>query len=289
MWKLKSLVVASIISAVSVPAIAEEREVLEVFVAPYNVTIDSGVSKPMMARVLYSDGYEMYPEGVVWHSSNPEVSPISENGVVFGVKSGLSLISATYKGVDSSQPATVKVGEAIIDEITVEFTHRNMLVGDTQQAKAQATYSDGSQEDVTNSVQWQVVNSAQELSVTDEGVVTAHEEGYGLLIARADGVRSQEIRIDVSEGQSDFQWVMPFPNQTTMAVGSQFTPSIRGLTNSGSLVDIKEIDGWVIENPSIVRASADNQAILAVGVGSTIVYPIAAGLQSIEPVTVTVE
>ncbi|MGR5065703.1 Ig-like domain-containing protein [Photobacterium sp. DNB22_13_2] len=289
MWKLNKLVVASIIGAMSVSVLAEEREVLEVFVAPYNVTIDTGVSKPMTARVLYNDGYEMYPEGVVWHSSNPEVSPISENGVAFGVKSGLTLISATYKGVNSSQPATVKVGEAVIDEITVELAHRNMAVGETQQAQAQATYSDGSQQDVTNSVEWQVVNSSQELTVTDEGLVTAHEGGYGLLIARADGVRSQEIRIDVNESQSEFQWVMPFPNKTTMAVGSQFTPSIRGLHNSGSLVDIETIDGWVIDNPSVVRATAGNQAITAIGVGSATVYPIAAGLQAIEPVIVTVE
>ncbi|MBY5945127.1 Ig-like domain-containing protein [Photobacterium rosenbergii] len=289
MWKLKNLFLISIFGALSTPGIAQEREVLEVFVSPYNVTIDSGVSKPMAVRVLYSDGYEMYPQGVTWHSSNPEVSPISENGVVFGVKSGLTLISATYKGVNSSQPATVKVGEAVIDEITVEFPHRNMVVGESQQAQAQATYSDGSQQDVTSSVQWQVVNSSKELTVSEDGVVTAHEEGYGLLIARADGVRSQEIRIDVSEGQSEFQWVMPFPSSTTMAVGSQFTPSIRGLHNSGSIMDINEIDGWVIDNPSIVRATPDNQAITAVGKGTAIVYPIAAGLQSIEPVTVTVE
>ncbi|MGL6258690.1 Ig-like domain-containing protein [Vibrio sp. WXL210] len=289
MWKLNSLVAASLVSAFSVSAVAEEREVLEVFVTPYNVTIDSGVSKPMSARVLYSDGYELHPEGVEWKSSNPEVAPISDNGVVFGVKTGLSLVTATYKGVNSSDHATVKVGEATIDEITVEFPIRNMVVGDSLQAEAYATYSDGTQGEVTNSVQWQVVTAAKELTVDDAGLVTAHQEGYGLLIARADGVRSQEIRIDVAESQSDFQWVMPFPSSTTMAEGSQFTPSIRGLHNNGSMVDVDTIDGWVIENQSIVRPTPDNQAIMAISTGTVKVYPIAAGLQTIEPVVVTVE
>ncbi|QIA65700.1 hypothetical protein GT360_19450 [Vibrio astriarenae] len=289
MWKLNSLLTASVISALSVSAVAEEREVLEVFVAPYSVTIDSGVTRPMSARVFYSDGYEMQPEGVIWTSTNPEVAPISENGVVFGAKTGLSLISATYKGVEAASPATVKVGEAVIEAISVEFPIRNMVVGDSLQAEAYATFSDGSEENVTTSVQWQTVNSSQELSVDDKGLVTAHEEGYGLLIARAEGVRSEEIRIDVTEGESEFQWIMPFPSSTTMSPGSQFTPSIRGLHNSGSMKDIDHIDGWVIDNPNIVRATSDNQAIVALAPGSAVVYPIAAGLQSIEPVVVTVE
>ncbi|MDR9829126.1 Ig-like domain-containing protein [Vibrio sp. FNV 38] len=289
MWKLNSLVASSILSVLAVPAVADEREVLEVFVSPYNVSIDSGTSKSMQARVFYSDGYEVHPEGVVWNSTNPEAAPISDNGVVFGVKNGLSLITATYKGVVSSDHATVKVGEAVIDELTVELPIRTMGVGESQQALAYVTYSDGSQEEVTKSVEWQTVNSSQELTVDDSGLVTAHEEGYGLLIARSDNVRSQEIRIDVSEAQSEFEWVMPFPNSTTMAIGSQFTPSIRGLHNSGSLKDIDQIDGWVIDNPAIVQPTADNQAVVATGSGTAIVYPIAAGLKSIEPVVITVE
>ncbi|GAL15635.1 Ig-like repeat domain protein 3 [Vibrio astriarenae] len=287
--EVKQLLTASVISALSVSAVAEEREILEVFVAPYNVTIDSGVTRPMSARVFYSDGYEMQPEGVIWTSTNPEVAPISENGVVFGAKKGLSLISATYKGVEAASPATVKVGGAVIEELSVEFPIRNMVVGDSLQAEAYATFSDSTQEDVTESVQWQTVNSSQELSVDDTGLVTAHQEGYGLLIARAEGVRSEQIRIDVTEGQSEFDWIMPTPSSTTMSPGSQFTPSIRGWHNSGSMKNIDHIDGWVIDNPNIVRATPDNQAIVALAAGSAVVYPIAAGLQSIEPVVVTVE
>ncbi|WP_394239843.1 Ig-like domain-containing protein [Vibrio astriarenae] len=289
MWNLNSIVAAFVLASVGFVSNADEREVLEVLVTPYNVTIDSGASKSMSARVVYSDGYEHQTEGVTWHSTNPEVAPISENGVVFGIETGLSLVTATYQGVQSSDHATVKVGESTVQELTIDFPTRNMVAGETKQATANAVFTDGTESDVTTAVKWETVNSSSIISVDDKGLVTAHKDGYGVLKAHADNLSSDGIRIDVSETESEYEWIIPFPNNTTMAVGSQFTPSIKGFHNSGKLIDIEEIEGWIIDDSSIVRASSDNGSIIAVGTGTTTAYPIAVGLQAVEPVVINVE
>ncbi|CAM4376706.1 Ig-like domain-containing protein [Vibrio agarivorans] len=285
-----STLASSLAFASSAIALEDSTSLLEVFVTPYGITLDEGQTHQMNARGFYGDRYEVVTEKVEWHSSNPETVPVTRDGVVFGSSVGLGQIYATLDGHESTNPATVTVGEATIDELELELANRNLTVGDVVQARVFATLSDGQKIEVTESVDWSYAAENNAFEISNSGEITALNEGWGMVSTRTESVSSNQIRIDVSDASGPiYDLVIATPSSTTLAVGNAFKPSVQGYIIGQGFVSIDKIDGYYIEGTDVVRAQAGTENVIAISTGTANVYPIAGGMQAESPVVITVE
>ncbi|KHT60225.1 hypothetical protein RJ45_23645 [Photobacterium gaetbulicola] len=270
----------------TVSAQGAENEILELFVVPYHVQLNEGETRTMSANAFYADGtYVRGVSGVEWRSSNPESVPVSQNGTIFAAQKGAASIHASLNGHEASQPGTVLVGEASVDELKIEISNTNVMVGQTVGVMVNATFSDGETEDVTGAVTWERVTNDDAFEV-DGRELTGLNEGYGYLIAHFDGSKSDAVRIDVND--AGYLDLMILPGSTTMAVGSTMTPTLRAFTSSGMVnIDASEAS-YELSEQGIVRSNSDG-SLTAIGKGRVAVYAIAGNIKSSQPMVITVE
>ena len=100
-------------------------------ITPQNITISEGNwFCDVSAEICPSDAT---CDSLIWHSSNPNVASVSENGYINGVSEGLAVIYATAKdggGAIGFCNVTV-VSRVLVSSIVVDPTEKTMQVGDT--------------------------------------------------------------------------------------------------------------------------------------------------------------
>lgn len=120
---------------------------------------DNGTTKDMTAAVL-------------WSSSNPAVAAISASGAVTAKAAGSTLIQAASGSLSASALLSVVAAGASLQSISITPAAFALVPGATQQLTATGTYSDLSQEDVTDVASWSSANT-QVATVSAAGQVNA--------------------------------------------------------------------------------------------------------------------
>ena len=117
-------------------------------------TIQTGTTIQMIATGSYNDGSQKkLSKNVYWASATPKVATIDTTGVVKGVGSGQSVISAAAETVTGSATITVIVGNLSSIAVTSQNGFNNITYGSSEQFVATGTAS-GQQIDLTTSVNW---------------------------------------------------------------------------------------------------------------------------------------
>jgi uncharacterized protein YjdB len=124
---------------------------------------------------------------VTWVSSATNVATISIGGLATGVALGTTNITAKSGSVIS--PASVlTVSNKTLSSISVTPSSQTLNVPNTQQYKAEATYSDGSMNDITTSVTWTSSNTGVATITSPGGLATAVATGSTTITAALSGV-----------------------------------------------------------------------------------------------------
>ena len=134
-------------------------------VTPTSTVVPVGVATELVATATYNNGATAnISESVTWNSSDTNVATVSNTagtrGIVTSVAAGGASISATEPGSgissdNSGRSADITVNNLSITALEIGPSRPSALgVGDTQDFWSRATFSDGSQFDVTNSVSW---------------------------------------------------------------------------------------------------------------------------------------
>ena len=117
-------------------------------------TIQTGTTIQMIATGSYNDGSQKkLSKNVYWASATPKVATIDTTGVVKGVGSGQSVISAAAETVTGSATITVIVGNLSSIAVTSQNGFNSITYGSNEQFVATGTAS-GQQIDLTTSVTW---------------------------------------------------------------------------------------------------------------------------------------
>jgi hypothetical protein len=61
----------------------------------------------MTATARFSNGGKDVTSAASWHSSNPSVGPISSGGLLTGLDTGTTVVTATYQGKSGSLPVII--------------------------------------------------------------------------------------------------------------------------------------------------------------------------------------
>jgi uncharacterized protein YjdB len=152
-----------------------EATLMSITLTPGNSIIAMGTDQQFTAFGIYSDGTTTdLSKQVSWTSSDPNVAIVKGSGVVEGVESGKTQITATTGMIAGATTATVKA--ATLTSIQVTPLNTTLLVGTDQQFTAVGIYSDNIVIDLTKQVTWTSTDPTI-ATVNSNGLVTGVSTG----------------------------------------------------------------------------------------------------------------
>ncbi|WP_052707907.1 Ig-like domain-containing protein [Vibrio neptunius] len=156
-------------------------------VTPTELTVAKGHSQPLIATATYSDNTSAdISDSVTWIPVDTTTAIVTPQGQVTGVGVGTTSVTAR-KGNITSNTSDVVITDAIMTELTLTPPAVGLMLNATQQMKASAIYSDGTSYDVSDSVTWWAPIGADEISLTDDGLVTGVKTGSSGVTATYNG------------------------------------------------------------------------------------------------------
>jgi trimeric autotransporter adhesin len=121
-----------------------------------------------------SDGTRVDVTGsATWASSHPSILSVSAQGRVTGLGAGLCSVTATFRGITARVEVQV-TGAPVIESLRIAGGAQVRL-GHGLQLRAIVRYSDGSEKDVTDLVDWSCSNSLL-ASITKGCMALAREQ-----------------------------------------------------------------------------------------------------------------
>jgi len=125
---------------------------------PSGIAIAQGATQPFLAIANFSDGSNQdVTSGATWTSSDPTVATIDANGVALGISQGNVFISASFQGISSA--VALSVSAITLTGIAVNPGTAFAPQGTTLQYQAIGSFSDGTTQDLTQSVIWSSSNA----------------------------------------------------------------------------------------------------------------------------------
>ncbi len=174
--------------------------VKSVSITPADTTVISGKTGTYTAIATFTDETEHdVTRQATWISAGPSTVYVVTSGDNAGdahaLKGGRTTITATYSSV-TSNTATIEVTSPTLESLEIiGLTAAN--VNDAIKLTALATYSDGTDLDVTSEVLWDAFDEnlikSDIIFVDNKGVVTAKEEGYAEISARFSDVNDENM------------------------------------------------------------------------------------------------
>jgi 6-phosphogluconolactonase (cycloisomerase 2 family) len=163
-------------------------------VQPADITLHVGSIRQFIATGSYSDGSQQnITASVTWSSSATNVASINNtagsSGIVTAVSAGSTTIMASSGALSGS--TTLTVTSTTLLSIRVTPATPTIAKGTTQQFIATGVYSDGTTQDLTNTVTWHAVNPAVASITTaigSGGLATGVAPGTTQITATLDGV-----------------------------------------------------------------------------------------------------
>jgi len=122
-------------------------------VTPANPSLALGTTQQLTATGTYSDGSMFNLTGLVsWSAANSGVATVNAAGMVNTVAVGSVALTATLGS--PSGTTTITVTPPLLVSLAVTPASLSIAFGSTQQFTATGTYTDGSTQNLTNSVTW---------------------------------------------------------------------------------------------------------------------------------------
>ncbi|MBA3947195.1 MAG: Ig-like domain-containing protein, partial [Herpetosiphonaceae bacterium] len=228
--------------------------VTSIAVAPGTATIASGTKTQYVATGTFSDGTSQVLTSVVnWTTGDSTIATISNvagtKGRATGTGVGTTTITAELNGVSGS--ASIIVTNAVLHGLDITPAASSILKGATQQFTATGTFSDGSTQDLTNSVQW--ASTLTIIATIDQtGLATGVNIG-GTLISATFNTLTVYTQFNVVA--PPVVSIIVTPQGTGKPVGSTLQFSAAGIAADGSRQDVTKKVTWTSSDPSIATIS----------------------------------
>lgn len=236
------------VSAVTLSSIA---------VTTNNPSIPLGYSTQFSATGTFSDGSTSdITTQVTWTVQDPTIASISNDpgtatspgtqGLATSLAQGSTTVVASLNGVTGS--ASLTVTSATLSSITLTPAGAaNLPLGYNLQFTAQATYSDGTQYDVTGQATWTSDNSAVAAisnAAGSQGLATALATGTANIRANVGSVASAPTALTVDT--ASLVSIAVTPTGATMTTSSFLQFHATGTFSDGSSIDLTKQVSWSV-------------------------------------------
>jgi uncharacterized protein YjdB len=168
-------------SSANLKITAAASNLVSITLSPLAVSVPVNTSQQFSATGNYSDGSASdLTTLVTWSSSSTATATIDASGILTAVATGSTNVSASFAGV--SQSTTVTVTAPTIVSIVVTPVGLTLGIGINQQFIATATYSDGSNQDLSSGVTW-TSSSTSVATINSSGLATTVAAGSTTITA----------------------------------------------------------------------------------------------------------
>lgn len=213
-----------------------------------------GTSTQFVAVAVFDDGTTLDITNVAqWTSSNSGTASVDSNGVVTGSGSGNVTISVSYGGQTASRPVTVSSPTLVSISIGSAVS---LGVGSTHQFIAIGTYSDGSTQDITQSVTWSSssgsVASIENSPGPGKGLATALSAGTSTISASLNGI-SASANLTANAVLVSLTIVTNGNNNVLEGTTRPFT--VIATYSDGTTADVTNSVAWASSNSSVLNVS----------------------------------
>lgn len=240
-------------------------------IAPARTLLLAGSERQLQAVLVASDGSRRdVSDSVEWRSNNATLVTVSADGVVTGVATGATTVTASLPTLEAH--AEVAVTNLSVDQLVVSPAHRKLLPGLPQQYTATAVLSNGSTVDVTTRVQW-LASDPTVASIDSSGRAVAITEGETQIDARllppGAAEHDAEATLDVRPPIVTIDSFYLEPASTTSVPGARIAFRAFVITSENETLDVTEATEWQSTNTSV--ADIDAGIATAHAVGSTVI------------------
>ncbi len=216
---------STVLTAVTPPVI------VSLSVSPATASIALGLTQQFTATATYTNGAtENVTTGVGWNSSNTQVATVLR-GLTTSVSAGSATITAYAGTIQSAAALTVSPPKLI--SINVTPPTATIPLGNTQQFTATGNYSNGTQQNITQSVTWSSSNTnIANVGNSPNGAGLATGEGVGNCAIQASlGSISGMAQLTVQTGAKLTVTVIPQQVSLTLTEPQQYQAYVQGTTN----------------------------------------------------------
>jgi Bacterial Ig-like domain (group 2) len=233
--------------------------------SPSTASIAVGATTQLAAMGTYSDGSTAeVTTTATWTSSTATVATVNSDGLVTGLSTGSTTITASLSGVSGAATLAVGAMAKTLTSIAVTPSTASISAVATQQFTATATYSDGSTAVITSTANWTSSTPAT-ATINAAGLATAVAQGLTTITASFSGT-SGAAALNVT-GKTVLSLAIT-SGAASFAMGStqQFTATATYSDNSTA--NVTSTSTWTVANTAVATIDATGLAT-AVASGST--------------------
>ncbi len=265
----------------STPLTVSPAALVSLAVSENHATIPLRTTAQFTAKGVYTDGSTHdLTNSVSWTASPSGILSINSSGLVTGEAIGAATVSARSGSISGTGALTVSA--AALVSIAVSENHAFIPLGTTAQFAAKGVYTDGSTQDLTNSVSWTSSPSGI-LSISSSGLATGKTIGAATVSAKSGSV-SGTGAVTVSAAVLTSIRVVSAVKAMPLGTTQQLTAI--GTFTDGSTGDLPAPVGWSSASAKIVSISPSGLAA-ANSIGNTTVSVRAASISGGAPLEVS--
>ena len=257
-------------------------------ITPTDASIVQDTSQQFSATGIYSDSSKKdITKEVTWTSSDKAVATIDESGIAAGLSDGTTTINAALSGVNAKTTLAVRAVE--IQSIRITPTDTEVPSGLSLPFTATGTFSDHTEQDITENVQW----SSSEKTVATisntagtKGIVDALQVGETEIKAAFSGIDAK-IKLNVSPAILLDMEISP--KNASAVMGTQINFKAIGIYSDDSKPDITNDVSWSSsdEETAIVSNEAGSKGkVYTLEIGTTSISAALDGINSVTLLTV---
>ena len=208
-----------------------------------------GTTQQLTATGTYSDGSTLIlTTSAAWMTGDSTIATVNNQGIAESVAVGSTSVTATVGSI--SGPTTLNVSPAILVSIAVTPAIPTLALGTTQQFTATGTYTDGSTQDISSTVQWSSDRLATATIATTgatTGLATSMGEGTATITA-ASGSITGSTTVTVTAAALVSIVVTPATPAIALGTTQQFTAT--GTYTDGSIQNLSSMVQWSSDTPA---------------------------------------
>ncbi|HEY6768127.1 MAG TPA: Ig-like domain-containing protein [Candidatus Sulfotelmatobacter sp.] len=235
-------------------------------ITPANSSFALGTTLPLKATGTFTDGGTLdLTASVAWSSADSTVVAVNSHGIAASVSPGSTSVTTTFGLVSGT--TTVTVNPASLVSVAVTPAIPTIPLGTTVQFSATGTFTDGSTQDVTATVQWNsdttsvatIVNSG-----ATRGLATSIQTGVATITAISDSVQGSTT---LTVSSAALVSIAVTPGNPSVALGTTQQFVATGTFTDGKTQDLTSTATWSSDTQSSATINSTGLASTA-GIGA---------------------
>jgi uncharacterized protein YjdB len=258
---------------------------VSIAVTPANPSFALGTTLPMVATGTYSDGSTLDLTAVAtWSTADGSIATINIQGIAASVAVGSTSVTATSGSINGS--TTLTITPATLVSIAVTPALPSIPLGTTQQFTATGTYTDGSTQNITGTVQWSSNTPVVAMISNDaatQGLASSVGQGTATITASSASL-SGSTTLSVTTAALVSLAVTPANPSIALGTTQQFTAT--GTFTDGSTQDLTHTATW--SSDTLSTATINNAGLAqSTGIGTANVTATSGTVSNATVLTVT--